>query len=443
MHLWGESYDEHIENPEDMLNIQSRIAHSIAEQLKAVITPNVRQRLEKIPTNSLTAYDFYWRGRNEHIKYRLDHSNREALEEAEDQYYKALDYDSTFARAYAGLAQVYWDKHYWETYLSVNFMDSVLIYTDMALHYDNQLSDAYSIRGAYNQEIGNNEEALAEFEKAIDYNPNNWEVYWRKGNLYFGIDLLVEAIKNYHKAASLNPGPELPDILIQLGRTYFNAGFFEEGTKYIQNVLILNGDSVAYYNNLSSFAFWSTNYEEAVNLLEKAYALDTSYYYTLLRLGMNYTFNGQYDKALKYFKKYVDRIEELGDIAIIHMHRIGYAYWQNGYKEEAEYYINEQINYCNRMNELGRSLTQQLITYYNLAAAYAFKGERERAYENLNIFIQRDHMAYWAVFWIKNDPLLNSIREEPEFRQIVRDVEAKYQAEHERVRQWLEDNEML
>ena len=52
-------------------------------------------------------------------------------------------------------------------------------------------------------------------------------------------------------------------------------------------------------------------------------------------------------------------------------------------------------------------------------------------------------MAYWAVFWIKNDPLLNSIREEPEFRQIVRDVEAKYQAEHERVRQWLEDNEML
>jgi len=28
-------------------------------------------------------------------------------------------------------------------------------------------------------------------------------------------------------------------------------------------------------------------------------------------------------------------------------------------------------------------------------------------------------------------------------RQIVRDVEAKYQAEHERVRQWLEENDML
>ena len=31
----------------------------------------------------------------------------------------------------------------------------------------------------------------------------------------------------------------------------------------------------------------------------------------------------------------------------------------------------------------------------------------------------------------------------PEFQQIVRDVEAKYQAEHERVRKWLEENDML
>jgi len=30
-----------------------------------------------------------------------------------------------------------------------------------------------------------------------------------------------------------------------------------------------------------------------------------------------------------------------------------------------------------------------------------------------------------------------------EFQQIVRDVEAKYQAEHERVRQWLEENVVI
>jgi molybdopterin converting factor small subunit len=42
------------------------------------------------------------------------------------------------------------------------------------------------------------------------------------------------------------------------------------------------------------------------------------------------------------------------------------------------------------------------------------------------------------VLLIKSDPLFNSIRNEPEFQQIVKDLEAKYQAEHERVRKWLE-----
>jgi len=52
-------------------------------------------------------------------------------------------------------------------------------------------------------------------------------------------------------------------------------------------------------------------------------------------------------------------------------------------------------------------------------------------------------MYSWMVISFKNNPLFDSIRDEPEFQQIVRDVEAKYQAEHERVRKWLEENDML
>ena len=39
--------------------------------------------------------------------------------------------------------------------------------------------------------------------------------------------------------------------------------------------------------------------------------------------------------------------------------------------------------------------------------------------------------------------MFDNIREEPEFRQFLRDTEAKYQADHERVRQWLEEHDML
>ena len=77
------------------------------------------------------------------------------------------------------------------------------------------------------------------------------------------------------------------------------------------------------------------------------------------------------------------------------------------------------------------------------AGVYAFRGEKEEAYINLRIFNEKVIMPSFAVTLIKNDPLFNSIRDEPEFQQIVRDIEAKYQAEHERVRKWLEENDML
>jgi hypothetical protein len=125
------------------------------------------------------------------------------------------------------------------------------------------------------------------------------------------------------------------------------------------------------------------------------------------------------------------------------MHRIGYAYWQNGYKEEAEHFFNEQIIYCNRINELKRLQGLTLNTYYDLAGVYAFRGEKDKAYRNLRIFNQSQLIDHNMAMLIKTDPLFNSIRKDPEFQQIVRDIESKYQAEHERVRKWLEENGML
>jgi len=83
------------------------------------------------------------------------------------------------------------------------------------------------------------------------------------------------------------------------------------------------------------------------------------------------------------------------------------------------------------------------MTYYDLASIYAFRGEKDKAFENLRIFNQRQKILFGMVTAFQNDPLFESIGDEPEFQQILSDVEAKYQAEHERVRQWLEENNML
>jgi len=86
---------------------------------------------------------------------------------------------------------------------------------------------------------------------------------------------------------------------------------------------------------------------------------------------------------------------------------------------------------------------QLKYTYYDFTGIYAFKGEKDMAYQNLRIFNQRMRMPLWVVTQIKKDPLFNSIRDETAFQQIVRDVEAKYEAVHERIRQWLEENDVV
>jgi tetratricopeptide (TPR) repeat protein len=161
-------------------------------------------------------------------------------------------------------------------------------------------------------------------------------------------------------------------------------------------------------------------------------------------LGYCYSFIGQFEESLKYYKKYVERQKASGHFDLNATHRIGYAYFKNGYEKEAEYYFNKQIDYCNDLIKSDRPWGQELYTYYDLAGVYAFRGDKDKAYENLRIFNQRQQgEGLWMVHLIKTDPLFNSIRNEPEFQQIVRDVEARYQALHERVRKQLEEQGML
>ncbi|MCK4989545.1 MAG: tetratricopeptide repeat protein, partial [Bacteroidales bacterium] len=434
-HIWADSYDEEINEPEDIFRIQSQIAESIAAELEAIITPEEKLLIEKIPTTNLTAHDFYQRGKEEHWKYWSDNDNIEALERAEVLYHDALEYDPAFAKAYSGLARVYWDKHYWETYFSGNFLDSVLILADVALSFDDQLAEAYTIRGDYFNEKGFTEQSIKEYDKAIKFNPNDWKAYNGKGILYlFSIGDHVRAIDNFQKAVNLNRGSELPFLLGSLGMAYRSIGFIEISKDYNHEALKLSGDSIEYYRNLSYEEIITGNYMKAIEYAEKLDKIDSNDVLNLSILGFIYVFLGQHEEALELYKRYIE-IAEIGQgFSLFDMHRIGWAYWQNGYKEEAEYYFKEQIDYCNRMNELGRESSETLRTFYDLAAVYAFMGEKEKAYENLRIHNQRQQYSLGHFTRIKNDPLFENIRDEPEFQQILHDVEAKFQAEHERVR---------
>ena len=63
-HLWGESFQKTITEVEDIFNIQIKIAESIAEELKAVISPEEKKLIEKIPAADIEVYDEYLKARS-------------------------------------------------------------------------------------------------------------------------------------------------------------------------------------------------------------------------------------------------------------------------------------------------------------------------------------------------------------------------------------------
>jgi hypothetical protein len=236
-------------------------------------------------------------------------------------------------------------------------------------------------------------------------------------------------------------------LLRKYSDAYAMAGFLGKAEYYAEEALPLDGDSALYYFALSKVFRLTGIGESDKNLklitetLEREYLKDTSNVFVLGSLGLNYLYLHHYEESLKYGKKYINHLKETGGSEKVDIAELGYVYLQNGLKEEAEIYFQQQIDFCHLMIELGRYYTQ--FTYYDLASVYAAMGEKDKAYQNLRLFNERDRMPAWAAAQLKYLPLFESIRGEPEFQRIVHDVEEKFYAEHERTRRWLEENDML
>jgi TolB-like protein len=429
-HLWAQSYEKEIKKPEDIFNIQSQIAQSIAEELKAIITPEEKQIIEKTLTSNLTAYDFYLRGKEELTRYRTDNRNIEALTNAEKFYHLALSNDSTYAQAFAGLAMVYWDKHYQDTYFATNFLDSVPILANIAISYDDQTAEAYSLKGDFYREKGEYSQASDEYEKALKINPNYWQAYAGQAVMYGTYSRnAAKTFENMYMALKLNHDPLLlPSFLGTVGSYNGACGFFDEERYYYNEKLKLDGDSADYYSSLAFLECrQSNNYLRSIEYLEHSYALDSNNFRCLSDLGFYNDLIGKHIIALTYYKRYIAKCDEAKVPWINYVHRFGYCYWENGFKKEGEYYLNLQKKYCEDAIKLNRQYAQFGGAYFDLAAVYAFLGEKEKAFENLSLYnkVIGDYENLVMLWYFKNDPLLESIRNEPRFQSILHELEIK------------------
>jgi tetratricopeptide (TPR) repeat protein len=286
------------------------------------------------------------------------------------------------------------------------------------------------------------EQSNEQFDKAIKLNPNDWLAYSKKGELYLANDDFFNTISYLQKAASLNRGTELPYIMGNIGYTYFNYGFPEKARQYYEDKLKLDCDTLSYYSALADNEFWQSNFNKSIEYGNKGFSMDSTHVGIIITLGRDYEMLGQAKVSLKYFSKWLD-IRRTTGVLTSFPADIGYVFRLNGNKKEADDFNDDMIKSYNKVLQLKREGEQAYYSYYNLAKAYALKGEKDIACENLKIFSQIHQCPLWLEMEMKMDPVFDCIREESDFKNIANDIEAKYQAKHERVKNWLIEHKML
>ena len=163
-HLWADTYDRKLT---DIFAVESEIAKGIAEGLQAKLTAPEEQLIAARPTNDLTAYELYLKGRVLWGKRGGDN-----IRQAIAFYDQAIVRDWNYARAYAGLAEayvilpIYTDASAREAYAKGRAAAS------KALQLDDKLAEAHNalalVRFLYLDFAG----SIREFQRAIALNPN-------------------------------------------------------------------------------------------------------------------------------------------------------------------------------------------------------------------------------------------------------------------------------
>jgi tetratricopeptide (TPR) repeat protein len=191
-------------------------------------------------------------------------------------YRTSLEIDSSFAKAYTGLAKAYFNRYFWETYFKENFLDTSLVLANIALSFDDKEDEAYYLKGLIYWANGNFEEALDNFDNALKINPNYILAYIQKGSILASKFDFVKGIENYHKALNLARGDERPSLLRNLGTAYMYVGFIDKAKYYYQEALALDSNKVLNLSGLAWTELANENYEEAYKLVKRREEIDST-----------------------------------------------------------------------------------------------------------------------------------------------------------------------
>jgi len=343
---------------QDVLALQSEVARDVASRIRIKVTPQEQARFARSRHVDPDAYEAYLLGRAYLFK---------APTRAKEYFEKATEKDPDYAPAYASLAEVFLRTRFSPPTPTEHRVQSRR-WAAKALQLDDTLAEAHNALARAWQQEWDWAAAEREYRRAIELNPNYsvariWYCMYLNAMQRFD-----EAIVQARHAQQLDPASPL--VNTWAASTYLYAGLTDEGMAAVQRALELDPTD----SNAS------------------------------LVVARTYVTHAQYAEAIAELQRAISLKKERDPLLL---GALAHAYARGGEPEQARKLVDE----------LTRAGTGP--TPFGLAWAHAGLGNSDQAFASLERAYteRRDRIA-----WLNVDPLLNPLRSDPRFDDLVRRV---------------------
>jgi len=363
-HLWAESYEF---DQQDVLAVQGEVARGVARQIRVRLMPEEQARLGTSQRVDPEAYEAYLLGRAYSYKART----RTNWTRAKEYFEKAIEKDPGYAPAYGSLALLYMGMRGSSTRDPRDIRLQARQWAEKALVLDDTLAEAHSALARAAQQEWDWAGAEREYRRAIEFNPSYPVAHIWYAQYLWAMQRSEEAVAQAKRAQQLDPVS--PYVNTWAGAAYFYAGRADEGMASMQ----------------------------------KALELDPSFSDASLVLARAYLTQGMYQQAISELEK----VRMLNGKEALVLGALAHVYARAGQREEA----------LKLLGELKRIEAEErgFVPPFGIIWAYAGLGDKEQAFAWLErAYEERAD----RIVWLNSDPLLEPLRSDPRFHELVRRV---------------------
>lgn len=339
-----------------LLTVQEQVAQQVIHQLELTLSTAEAGRITANQTVAPLAYEYYLRG--------VDLYSKGDLPTAVKMLEKAVELAPNFALAWAQLGRSYTANASFQLGGADYYRRAEAAFMK-ALTLEPDEIDARVYMANMFTDTGRVEKAVPLLREALKTNASHPEIHWELGYAYRFAGMLVEAVSECERARQLDPGVKLntstPNAYLYLGQY----------DRFLQNLPKTNDVAlIVFYRGLGEY--YRKNWEIAQAQFDHAYELDRSLLQAAIGRSMSLAMQQHDAEAVELLDEVEAKISERGMV-----------------DPEA---------------------------IYKVAQAYEVIGDRTSALRVLRRSIENGFFPYP---YLVSDPLLNSLRTDAEFSDLI------------------------